>query len=120
MISQIFMCLSLVAMGLFFFLTGEDDAELDLHKQLGWLPLTALNIFLIAYSAGIGPLALAMMGELLPSHIKGITIMHLFCGNNINISLDKKIISIFYSFRHDIMFCSDGEVDTRIWRDKSL
>ncbi len=71
MISQVFMCISLVAMGLFFFLTKDDDANKTLHKQLGWLPLTALNVFLIAYSAGIGPLALAMMGELLPSHIKG-------------------------------------------------
>ena len=71
MISQIFMCLSLAVMGIFFFLTREDDESETLHKQLGWLPLTALNVFLIAYSAGIGPLALAMMGELLPSHIKG-------------------------------------------------
>jgi MFS family permease len=73
MISEIFMFVSLVGMGCFFFLTRGDDDDQSLHLQYGWLPLTSLNVFLIAYSVGIGPLSMILLGEVVPSHIKGFT-----------------------------------------------
>ncbi|CAG7826803.1 unnamed protein product [Allacma fusca] len=72
MISEIFMCISLAALGAYFYMKRDDICSSCNHISLGWLPLTSLTVFLIAYSVGIGPLSLMMIGELLPSHIKGL------------------------------------------------
>jgi len=63
-------------MGIFFTLAEYEEGSKSklTNPDLGILPLVSLNVFIIAYSVGIGPLALMMMGELVPSHIKGKSI----------------------------------------------
>ena len=47
-------------LGVYFFLL---DKESDVTENLGWLPLTSLCIYLIAYSVGYGPLPWLLMSE---------------------------------------------------------
>lgn len=67
------MCLSLIAMGVFFYLkeqvtTGKvDETTLD---SLGWLPLTSLIVFIAFFSIGYGPIPWLMMGELLNADVR--------------------------------------------------
>lgn len=60
-ISSGVMLLSLVALGVYFFLL-EDDA--DSVANLTWLPLTSLCIFLVAFSIGYGPIPWLMLSEI--------------------------------------------------------
>lgn len=50
----------LLALGVYFYLL---DSESDVIRKLGWLPLTSLCIYLIAYSVGFGPLPWVLMSE---------------------------------------------------------
>ncbi|OXA48919.1 facilitated trehalose transporter Tret1 [Folsomia candida] len=61
------MCVSLVALGLFFMLQSH-----SLDNGIGWLPLVSLMIFITAFSIGFGPLPWMMLGELLPAKTKGL------------------------------------------------
>jgi MFS family permease len=61
LISSFFMTLSLIAIGVYFFLV---ENESDAADGLGWLPLTSLCIFLIAYSIGYGPLPWLLISEI--------------------------------------------------------
>lgn len=60
-ISSGFMVLMLVALGVYFFLLDDDPASV---ANLGWLPLTSLCVFLIAFSIGYGPVAWLMLSEI--------------------------------------------------------
>jgi hypothetical protein len=55
------MLLMLVALGTYFFLLEDDAASV---ANLGWLPLTSLCIFLVAFSIGYGPVAWLMLSEI--------------------------------------------------------
>ncbi len=78
------MCVSIVALGAFFYLdenkscvyggnstwtTTEEpcdssgDVDPDTVDSLGWLPLTSLIIYVLAFSIGFGPLPWMMNGE---------------------------------------------------------
>lgn len=59
LISIIGITLSLVALGIYFYLQ-ENDADVS---NLAWLPLTSLCIFLITYSLGYGPLPWLLISE---------------------------------------------------------
>lgn len=48
--------------------TGADTAAYD------WLPLVCLVVFLVSYCLGLGPLPIAMMGEMFPSNVKGLAL----------------------------------------------
>ncbi|XP_065556829.1 facilitated trehalose transporter Tret1-like isoform X2 [Artemia franciscana] len=67
--SAFVMAVCLVALGVFFYFQENDPA---LAANLGWLPLVSLIIYIIFFSFGFGPLPWALMGELLPGHVKGL------------------------------------------------
>lgn len=54
------MTLMLVVLGIYFYLL---DLEADVIDSLGWLPITTLCIYLIAYSVGYGPLPWLLLSE---------------------------------------------------------
>jgi len=66
--SDIVMCISLVALGLYFKMKEDGNAA-----NIGWLPLISLILFIVAFSVGYGPLPWMMLGELLPPKVKGLT-----------------------------------------------
>ncbi|CAG7828152.1 unnamed protein product, partial [Allacma fusca] len=70
LLSEIFMVLSLGALGLFFYLKITDPTLAA--NDLGWLPLTSLIVYVVSYSIGLGPITYMIMGELLPHHVKGL------------------------------------------------
>ncbi|KAI9588361.1 hypothetical protein GQX74_004206 [Glossina fuscipes] len=67
--SAIVMALSTVAMGVYFYMKDNDN---DSVANLGWLPVSALCVFIIMFSIGFGPVPWLMMGELFASDIKGV------------------------------------------------
>ncbi|KAG0415200.1 hypothetical protein HPB47_007648 [Ixodes persulcatus] len=40
-------------------------------SSMGWLPLACLSLFIIGFSFGMGPIPWLMMGELMPSRVRG-------------------------------------------------
>ncbi|XP_034108147.1 facilitated trehalose transporter Tret1-2 homolog isoform X1 [Drosophila nasuta] len=66
--SGIVMALSTTAIGVYFFLKDQDEAQVE---NLGWLPVTSLCVFIIMFSIGFGPVPWLMMGELFATDIKG-------------------------------------------------
>lgn len=69
MFSQIFMTLALVALGFYFQLNDNRPADAE---NLGWLPLTSLCVFLIAYALGSGPLPWVLISEVYSNEYKAI------------------------------------------------
>ena len=66
MLSGIGMAVSLLAM-VFRFLTLNEGIEI---KYIGWLPLISVNLYILAFSIGFGPLPWFMMPELLSNEAK--------------------------------------------------
>lgn len=69
LISISVMTLSLGALGSFFFVR---DLDAELAETLGWLPLTSLSIFIIAFALGFGPIPWLMVSELYSKDINYI------------------------------------------------
>lgn len=61
LISIIVMTLTLISLGVFFFI---DDNNKELAETLGWLPLTSLCIYIIAFAIGYGPVPWLMLSEI--------------------------------------------------------
>jgi Sugar (and other) transporter len=55
------MTLMLVALGIYFYILDNDPPA---ASNLGWLPITSLCVFLIAYSIGYGPLPWVLISEI--------------------------------------------------------
>ncbi|EZA57781.1 hypothetical protein DMN91_003141 [Ooceraea biroi] len=68
MFSSGVMSVSLIALGLYFNLQAKGNDV----SQLGWLPLTSLTLFMIAFSVGLGPIPWMLMGELFPAETKAV------------------------------------------------
>ncbi|XP_053972758.1 facilitated trehalose transporter Tret1-2 homolog [Hylaeus volcanicus] len=68
MISTGVMSLSLIALGYYF---KQKDGGNDV-SSLGWLPLTSLIVFMIAFSIGLGPVPWMLMGELFSPETKAV------------------------------------------------
>ncbi|XP_026842496.1 facilitated trehalose transporter Tret1 isoform X1 [Drosophila persimilis] len=66
-VSNIAMIITLFVLGGFFYCKshGQDVS------QLGWLPLSCFVIYILGFSLGFGPIPWLMMGEILPSKIRG-------------------------------------------------
>lgn len=69
LISDSVMALCTLALGIYFYLQ-DDNAENV--KNLGWLPILALVVFIICFSLGLGPVPWLMIGELFAPDVKGI------------------------------------------------
>ncbi|CAL7946279.1 unnamed protein product [Xylocopa violacea] len=68
MISTSIMSASLIALGYYFKLKdGGDDVS-----ALGWLPLTSLIVFMVAFSIGLGPVPWMLTGEMFPTETKAV------------------------------------------------
>jgi MFS family permease len=65
-ISGMGMAVSLLAM-VFRFLTLNEGIEI---KHMGWLPLISINLYIVAFSIGFGPLPWFIMPELLSNEAK--------------------------------------------------
>jgi len=68
LVSCSFGSLSLLALGLYFFL--KEQLQLDV-SAIGWLPLVCLIVYISTYCLGIGPLPWVVMSEVLPPNAKG-------------------------------------------------
>ncbi|KZC10962.1 Facilitated trehalose transporter Tret1-2 like protein, partial [Dufourea novaeangliae] len=68
MISTGVMSVSLIALGYYF---KQKDGGSDV-SSLGWLPLTSLIVFMVAFSIGLGPVPWMLMGELFSADTKAI------------------------------------------------
>ncbi|XP_072944070.1 facilitated trehalose transporter Tret1-like isoform X2 [Epargyreus clarus] len=66
-ISSVSMIITLVALGAYFYVK---DAGVDVNSY-GWLPLACLVIYVLGFSIGFGPIPWLMLGEILPSKIRG-------------------------------------------------
>ncbi|XP_071571979.1 facilitated trehalose transporter Tret1-like [Temnothorax nylanderi] len=61
--------ISLFALGLYFYLKEVQHAD-DVVKQISWLPVVSLIIFIITFSVGWGAIPWAMTGEMFASNVK--------------------------------------------------
>nr|XP_033328585.1 facilitated trehalose transporter Tret1-like [Megalopta genalis] len=68
MISTAVMSVSLIALGYYF---RQKDSGSDVGS-LGWLPLTSLIVFMVAFSVGLGPVPWMLMGELFSAETKAV------------------------------------------------
>ncbi|KAK4323401.1 hypothetical protein Pmani_005895 [Petrolisthes manimaculis] len=62
------MCISLVALDVFFYEKAQDEQQA--MDTLGWLPLVSLIVYIAAFSVGYGPIPWVLMGELFTSNVK--------------------------------------------------
>lgn len=66
-VSSVSMIITLVTLGAYFYLKA---AMVDV-SSCGWLPLACLVIYVLGFSIGFGPIPWLMLGEILPSKIRG-------------------------------------------------
>ena len=86
-VSAIFMCISIVPLGVYFYLDEhksceklnvtivdqcDENSSIDPQtvEDIGWLPLVCLMVYVAAFSIGFGPLPWAMNAELFPQEAK--------------------------------------------------
>ncbi|XP_019530905.2 facilitated trehalose transporter Tret1-2 homolog [Aedes albopictus] len=67
MISAIFMAISTILLAVYFQLQEDDSTQV---KNLGWLPVLAVCLFIAMFSIGYGPIPWLMVGELCASNVK--------------------------------------------------
>ncbi|XP_049780270.1 facilitated trehalose transporter Tret1-like [Schistocerca cancellata] len=60
------MCLALIPLGVFFVLS---DAKQNV-ESIGWIPVTALILYIIVYTPGYGCLPFTVSGEVFPPNVK--------------------------------------------------
>jgi SP family facilitated glucose transporter-like MFS transporter 8 len=62
---------SLTIMGAYQYIHLRTDVDTAAYD---WLPLACVIAFLVTYCLGVGPLPIAMMGEMFPSNIRGLAL----------------------------------------------
>ncbi|CAG7629769.1 unnamed protein product [Allacma fusca] len=67
--SEVVMAASLFILGAFFYIKTKNKEVSP--EGFGWVPITSLIVFIIAFAQGIGPLSWTIMGEILPPNLKG-------------------------------------------------
>lgn len=67
------------ALGIFFFLLDQDPT---VAERLGWLPLTSLSVFYIAFSLGYGPVVWVMVGKFPYLFLKKIIVIKISFANS--------------------------------------
>jgi hypothetical protein len=63
--------MSLAVMGAYQYVHLRRDVD---TAGYDWLPLACVVVFLVTYYLGVGPLPIAMMGEMFPSNVKGLAL----------------------------------------------
>jgi len=69
LISQLLCCLSITALGVYFYIQETDKATAD---TIGWLPLASLMIYIGSFAVGSGPIPWVMTGEIVPRKVKSL------------------------------------------------
>jgi SP family facilitated glucose transporter-like MFS transporter 8 len=62
---------SLAVMGAYQYVQLRTDADMAPYD---WVPFVCVMVFLVTYFLGVGPLPIAMMGEMFPSNVKGLAL----------------------------------------------
>lgn len=62
------MIVNLLVLGVYFYMK---DSNVDVSSY-GWLPLLSLVVYVFGFSLGFGPIPWLMMGEILPTKIRGM------------------------------------------------
>lgn len=71
LLSAIVMAICDILLGVFFYLKFDaPNKDEELVESLSWLPLTALCIFIVAFSLGFGPIPWLIAGEMCTPNIK--------------------------------------------------
>lgn len=68
LLSESLTCLSVVALGGYFYVLENDPAT---AQRFGWVPMTLLITFIAVFAAGVGPLPWLVAGEVMPAKFKG-------------------------------------------------
>ena len=68
MCSMVLMFASLIGIGVFFSVKDGGSSV----ENLGWLPVTSLSVFIIAFSGGMGPMFYVLLGELFSNDAKDV------------------------------------------------
>ncbi|KAK9736302.1 Sugar transporter [Popillia japonica] len=71
-ISHTVMGISGILLGIYFSLKGKHFVDENTLKTLGFLPILALCMFIIAFSLGSGPIPWLISSELFPAAIKAV------------------------------------------------
>ncbi|XP_065157431.1 facilitated trehalose transporter Tret1-like [Atheta coriaria] len=66
-VSLVGVTLSLFCVGIYSFLEDADDIDMSNYD---YIPIIALFVYIITYSFGLGPIAVLMLGELMPTNVK--------------------------------------------------
>lgn len=74
--------ISLAVMGAYQYVHLRTDVDTTAYD---WLPLACVVVFLVTYYSGVGPLPIAMMGEMFPSNVKGLAL-----------SIGSMLLSLFF------------------------
>lgn len=63
------MSITLLALGSFFFIQQHNEAY---AKNIGWLPVTSLGLYIVAFAIGFGPIPWLLVSELYSRDINAI------------------------------------------------
>lgn len=69
LISIAVMTVTLTTLGLFFYIQEKNP---DLAKTIGWLPVTSLAIYIVAFALGFGPIPWLLVSELYSKDVNAI------------------------------------------------
>lgn len=69
LVSDFVMAICTITLGAYFHMLESDK---DSVTHLGWLPVTALCVFIITFSLGFGPVPWLMLGEIFSPDVKGL------------------------------------------------
>ncbi|XP_039300507.1 facilitated trehalose transporter Tret1 [Nilaparvata lugens] len=69
LLSDSVMAICLIVLGGYF---HYKEQNVDLSTW-GWVPLVSLSLFIVVFSLGFGPIPWIIMGEIVPSNLKGIS-----------------------------------------------
>ncbi|KAJ8874916.1 hypothetical protein PR048_022806 [Dryococelus australis] len=73
--SNITITVCLTSLGLFFYLKNHNY---DVNS-LGWVPIVSLCVFVIAFAMGSGTIALVVISEIFPPHVKDVAVTFCIC-----------------------------------------
>ncbi|CAG9861903.1 unnamed protein product [Phyllotreta striolata] len=71
-VSALFITITMFLLGAFFTLKNRTEVDESVIAKLGFLPVGALCVFIIAYSIGLGPIPWVVSSEIFPTEIKSI------------------------------------------------